>query len=454
MRRTILALTLLAGCNPNDFNGLLDRAPVQFVGRPDGFGPNGGRMLLPLPPPADQPKMAARLVFAGTEARSLGVVDFDGDGKPHTQTLSAGDFDQVGLSNNDGGIASATWLSGATPTSPVTLVLGMPRVGPTVPTAGRVAFATLTPKDGRLSLVPSIPLPIDGPGDSGHFGIAVARGQVTQAAAQEAIVLADNSMHVLSSAGGELARMVSNANCPISLPAPPDLYRTLAVADFLDGGNQEIAIGLPVLGGRGRVVLLQYGLNAGKPGLLCGPSWDMPDSAGEMAISGFGTSLVAVPDMNGDGLAELVVGAPPDRAYLFYSPFDGSTKPKLFIKKDDIKSEFGQRVALVDIDGDGVKELAITALQANVGNTPKAGQVLVFKLDGDGTTPIAVLNDSHPTANKEFFGIGLAELEFNSARACAKGKDAHILVAGADAGIFTFFRFAGGAPDPRCFAQK
>jgi hypothetical protein len=160
-------------------------------------------------------------------------------------------------------------------------------------------------------------------------------------------------------------------------------------------------------------------------------------------------------------LSELVVGAPPDRAYLFYSPFDGSTPAKTFIKSDTV-SEFGQRVALVDIDGDGTQELAITALQANVGKTPKAGQVFVYKMDatGDGKTPIAIVNDSNPTANTEFFGIGLAELEFNSSRACAKGKDVHLLVAGADEGIFTFFRFAGTAaptkpiaPDPRCFAQ-
>ena len=171
-----------------------------------------------------------------------------------------------------------------------------------------------------------------------------------------------------------------------------------------------------------------------------------------------------------------MVGAPPDWAYLLFSPFDGSMPAKMFSKvvldpvsgkpqldpktgqpKPDTSSEFGQRVALVDVDGDGTKELAVTALQANVGSTQKAGQVLAYKLSGpsaDGTTPIAVVDDSNPTDSSEFFGIGLADLEFNSSRACAKGKDAHLLVAGADAGIFTFFRFPGSAADPRCFAQK
>ena len=332
----------------------------------------------------------------------------------------------------------------------------MPRAGASL-SIGQVAFASLVlGKEGKLSLAPSIPLPIDGPADSGHFGIAVARGQVTPAAGEEAVVVADNSVHVFSSDGHELAKVVVDSTCRISLPAPPDLYRSLAVADFVEGGKQEIALGLPVLGGRGQVLMLQYGINpakaTGSASLFCvGQSLSVP--AGETAISGFGTSLVAVPDLNDDGMSELVVGAPPDRAYLFYSPFDGAIPTKIF-SREDSKSEFGQRVALVDIDGDGVQELAITALQANVGSTPKAGQVLVYKLDGDGTTPVAVLNDSSPTANKEFFGIGLADLEFNSARTCAKGRDAHVLVAGADAGIFTFFRFVGSASDPRCFAQK
>jgi hypothetical protein len=109
---------------------------------------------------------------------------------------------------------------------------------------------------------------------------------------------------------------------------------------------------------------------------------------------------------------------------------------------------------VVHIGPNGTPELAITALQADVGSTKGAGQVLIYALDGDGKTPIATLYDSTPTANTEFFGIGLADLEFNSGRACGKGKDVHLLVAGADTGIFTFFAFPGSQPDPRCFAQK
>ena len=475
MRRTMLAFSALAlagGCNPGDFGSALDRAPVQYMGAPDGFGSNVGRTLLPLAPPADRPKVAARLLFASSDTQGLAVADFDGDGKPQVQTAGSEDLGGLGLSSGQGGISSAAWLSA--PGAAGIILLGMPNVvgtqGQMGTPPGRVGFLKLVAnasgtvdfESARIWQDGAVTEGLPGTQPQGHFGLAVARGLVTQAAVDEAVVVSDSGVSVL----GVMTGLLASTTCTGNLQTPPDRHRSLAVADFLPGGNQEIAVGLPVKGGAGRVFILQYGVNPADPTnafqLFCsGIPIGVPDPLGNPAVGGFGTALAAVPDMNGDGLAELVVGAPPDRAYLLYSPFDGSTPAKVFIKSDTV-SGFGQRVALVDIDGDGTQELAITALQANVGTTPKAGRVFVYKMDatGDGKTPIAIVNDSNPPANTEFFGIGLADLEFNSIRSCAKGKDVHLLVAGADEGIFTFFRFAGTAaptkpiaPDPRCFAQ-
>jgi len=447
MRRTILALSALVlsgGCDPGVFGAALDKAPVRFIGAPSGFDSDVGRTLLPLDPPAGQPKVAARLLFAGIDTPSLAVADFDGNGKPRVQTATSAELGTLGL--GQGGISSAAWLVAPPATGSAALgmiVLGMPGVAP----AGGVAFLNLVADSGG-KLTFEIARVFE-PGPALHFGLAVASGRVTQAAADEAIVVSDSDVRVLRFPIGDVA-----STCAVVLQTPPDLHRSLAVANFLSLDTQQIAVGLPVEGGIGKVVILQYHLNqvSGEEELSCAslPGLSVPSGSNP---PGFGTALAAVPDMNGDHLAELVVGAPPDRAYLFYSPFDGIQEPKPFTN-GDANSEFAQRVAVVHIGPNGAPELAITALQADVGSTKGAGQVLIYALDGDGKTPIATLYDSTPTANTEFFGIGLADLEFNSGRACAKGEDVHLLVAGADTGIFTFFAFPGSQPDPRCFAQK
>jgi hypothetical protein len=452
MRQMMLAFSALAvagGCNPNDFGAALDKAPVQFIGAPDAFGPNAGLTLLPLTPPANT--MAARLLFAGTDSPSLAVADFDGDGKPEIQAASSVELGKLGVIGQ-GGISSAAWLAG--PTAAGTILLGMPNfssVAGKYP-AGRVAFATLGANASGKVTFDIAQVASDGPANDYHYGRVVASGQVTQTGADEAVVLSDEGVRVLGIPAGAAVA----TTCTSFLPTPDIPRWSLAVADFLIGGNQEIAVGLPVEGGAGRVVIVQYGPNPANPTgpaeLFCaGLPIGAPNTASNSAVAGFGTSLVAVPDMNGDGRAELVVGAPPDGAYLLFSPFDSTALTKMFTNNDPTY-QFGQRVALVDIDGDGTKELAITAVQIG---TKKAEQVLVYKLDGDGMNPIAIINDGSLTASTE---LGLADLEFD-ARAC-KGQDAHLLVVSADAGIFTYFRFAGSssttplARDPRCFVQK
>jgi hypothetical protein len=451
-RFCLLALAL-AGCNPNDFGGTLDRAPVQLIDRPSGFGDNGGRVLLPLAPPADNPKAAARLLFAGTDFASLAVADFDGDGKP---SVTVADDDEIGGLGLGAGITSMASL----PTLG-TVVLGVaehyvnsPREAAAL---GRLVFARVgSNAEGEVSFS-TVAMPVDGYGSSGHLGMAVARGQVTQGTADEVVAVSDNAVSVFSPPKGptERATELAVTGCMGTFSTPDDHYRALAVANFLKDGQQEIALGLPLINGLGRVMILQYvtkpATPTAAPELSCVLELRAPD-AGVQALSGFGASVAAVPDVDGDGFAELLVGAPPDRAYLYSSAGGFAGAPKVFNKGDTL-SEFGQRVIAMDIDLDGKPELGITALMANTKKTSRAGEVFFYKVNGDGVTPLTTLFDSNAVANKEFFGIGLADLEFNGNRVCGKGTPTHVPVVGADKGIFTFYQFMGGPADPRCFAQ-
>jgi hypothetical protein len=232
MRRTIFAfsaLALAAGCDPGDFDAALDKAPVRFIGAPSGFGSDVGRTLLALDPPAGQPKVAARLLFAGIDTPSLAVADFDGNGKPRVQTATSAELGKLGLSQ--GGISSAAWLVAppATGSAPLgMIVLGTPGVAP----AGGVAFVNLVADSGG-KLTFEIARVFE-PGPALHFGLAVASGRVTQNSADEAIVVSDSDVHVRRfPVGDPVDDVVSAKTCAVALQTPPDLHRSLAVANFL-----------------------------------------------------------------------------------------------------------------------------------------------------------------------------------------------------------------------------
>lgn len=104
--------------------------------------------------------------------------------------------------------------------------------------------------------------------------------------------------------------------------------------------------------------------------------------------AGFGFSLTTVTDANGDGVADLLVGAPnavvggiPEsgRAFL-YSGQDGSL---LQVFSGGPGEGLGWSTAnLGDITGDGLPEMAIGAPSANPGGLTEAGSVLVFSANG------------------------------------------------------------------------
>ena len=148
---------------------------------------------------------------------------------------------------------------------------------------------------------------------------------------------------------------------------------TLAAADLNDDGVTDLVVGAPdatVDGatGAGRVEVL-WGANASP--FATRALISQVDAGGLSALDeAFGTALAAG-DVNGDGKADLVVGAPMDvwagqvsgGAYLFYGPLDEglalapSVSAPRTLHPDG--SLFGASLAIADIDGNGYGEVIL-----------------------------------------------------------------------------------------------
>ncbi len=102
---------------------------------------------------------------------------------------------------------------------------------------------------------------------------------------------------------------------------------------------------------------------------------------------------VATGDLNGDGVPDVIVGAPmangvaqnSGKVYVFFGRANLTGQVDLADKKADVEisgeaadDHFGTSLAVGDINGDGKKDLIVGTPQANVGDFPDAGKVYVF----------------------------------------------------------------------------
>jgi hypothetical protein len=221
-------------------------------------------------------------------------------------------------------------------------------------------------------------------------------------------------------------------------------FRALGVGDLIEGGGEEIAIGVPREGTMpGKVVLLVPGAAGGLDCPLTIPAPAMQPR--------FGNALL-ITDVNGDGKKDLLVGAPPTRTYLYLGPFTAGTPPapaKEFrhpsLMDTQATGDFGFRVGAVDIDGMPGLEVLVSAPDLPVGDELGAGVVIAYRPDA---TSLGEIKDNSPTANAQF-GFTVQGIRFSPPAGC--GTDRPVLLIGADREVFTFFRIPGGPADPRCF---
>ena len=134
-----------------------------------------------------------------------------------------------------------------------------------------------------------------------------------------------------------------------------------------------------------------------------------------MSSDRFGTSVASAGDVNNDGLADLIVGAPgngmmaagPGSAIVFRSNGVGYTEMQSHRMDGVLGGLFGNSVAGAgDVDGDGFGEVIVGAPEENM----LRGQALVFRGMMSGTNPMMPLILNGGMAVSEQFGRSVAWL--------------------------------------------
>jgi hypothetical protein len=432
---------VVAGCNWNEFDDALAKAPVLSVGPGDDYKARDvGKVVVPLTvPAAKKATVAARYLVAGTETPSLAVVDLDPNGHARTHVASGAEImDMAGEAK--AAVKSAVELADGR------VLLGTPsyNLNPLIEPPGHIYFLKLeeTETDVTFTLTRG-----NDPGMRKAYGLAVAAGNVAGTAAQDLVVASQDDVALALDGNDATATLIANLpTCPVNLDATAQekyRFRALGVGDLIEGGGEEIAIGVPREGTMpGKVVILVPGAG----GLDCPLT-----IAATAAQPRFGNALL-ITDVNGDGKKDLLVGAPPTRAYLYTGPFTAGTTPapaKEFkhpsLMDTQALGDFGFRVGAVDIDGMPGLEVLVSAPDLPVGDDLGAGVVIAYKPDA---TAVAQINDNSPTANAQF-GFSIQGIRFSPPAGC--GTDRPVLLIGADREVFTFFRIPAGPADPRCF---
>ena len=189
---------------------------------------------------------------------------------------------------------------------------------------------------------------------------------------------------------------------------------SVALGDVNGDGYADLAVGAPHdLTQRGRAYVFEGGSDGISSKNLGDPDFDTADTTLTGEYGTFGRCM-AIGDVNGDGYADLAVGADSynsyqGRAYVFVGGSDGIPNKNLeapdYETADttltgEASSYYGYSVALGDIDGDGYADLAVGAERYNTGQ----GRAYVFVGGSDGISDKNLDAPDYDTADTTITG--------------------------------------------------
>lgn len=192
---------------------------------------------------------------------------------------------------------------------------------------------------------------------------------------------------------------------------------SVATAGDVNGdGYSDLIVGMPdydngVLSNAGRVMVF----HGSAVGLSSTPAWTM---AGTTANARFGASVSTAGDVNGDGYSDIIIGAPGHSGQGAVFVHHGSPTGLLpavawSILGGEAASGFGACVALAgDVNGDGISEVLVGAPLMNVGGADR-GQVRCYSGalgTGLAATPLWTSNGTQDNAQYGFSVAGAGDL--------------------------------------------
>ena len=451
VRRRYLLLgigaALFSGCNWKTFADDANQAPVRSIGAPDSFKSQGfGLSVLPL---SDGQGKAAAFVASSVNDLNVVVVTIDAAGGASTGSIP-------GSALNDAEDSAISSLAEDTASVPLKLIMASPKVHNQG--YGRVYSYPLSPTlEGNVTTLPVSTLP-DEPG----LGRGLAVGHLAGAEAKsDYVVASDNNIVVMvdGDAASWTSGVAAGSGCSAvvdpMLEARDRLHRPVLAArlwsDPAGPTVQQLVVGGPhPTGVAGSLSFYSVTPNGASFGLNCLTTVSAPKP--EMRAR-FGVSL-AVGDFNGDGNADLLVGAPPQNAYVYFGPFPTGAVPAPVAIQDADGVDFGYSVAALNVDGQLGDEALVGDPSAIVDGKDRAGRVTAFawKAATNAMEVYKTYADHSPEANANF-GATVNALKFCTASpspaagtACPAAQVSRVLLVGAANEMFVYYRVGANIP--------